>query len=193
MPFLQEHWVSLFWSKHWGVGFPCPLVGYPSLISGGTEKWFSRASVSFFISTCRVEAQGSCMLPRMFWSVLLSYLSPRDVCIGHLIVVDVNYPERSWWDVSSPVLTSCICTLLYNMSKDLPVLYMSSVVFFHWVLRVIMICRWKFFVGYEICASFLLVHILYFITLKNTWVEKCSWFSLSVFLIFGVMHNDFYL
>ena len=118
MPFLQEHWVSLCWSNHWGVGFPCPLVGYPSLISGGTEKWFSRASVSFFISTCRVEAQVSCMLPRMFWSVLLSYLSSSDECTGHLIVVDMNYPERSWWDVSSPVLTSCICTLLYNMSTQ---------------------------------------------------------------------------
>ena len=190
MPFLHEHGVSLFRSTLWGVGFPGHVVGYPSLISGRTEKWFSRASVSFFIPTCRVDAQVSYMLPRMFWSVFLSYLSPCDECIRHLIVVDVNFPDRPWWEVLSLCwLHVSVPSCVTCPHKALPVLYMNSVVFFHWVL----IFRWKFFVGYEICASFLLVHILYFITLINMWVEKCSWFSLSVFLIFGVMHNDFYL
>ena len=58
------------------------------------------------------------MIHRMVWSVLLSYLSPCDECTRHLIVVDVNFPDRPWWEVFSPVLTSCVCTLLCNMSTQ---------------------------------------------------------------------------
>ena len=145
------------------------------------KKWFFRASILLFLPTCRVETQVSCMLPRMFWSVLLSHLSPCDECIRHLIVVDVNFPDRFWWEVSSIVLASCVCTLLYNMSTQSSACFIDECFFF----------LLTFEDSYDNLCKFSLVYIMYFITLINTWNKKCSWYLQSVFLIFGVMYVDF--